>query len=616
MSIMIKRRFFTAIVWLLSLHTINVQSAPLPDIKPLSHHPYWLKLGHYLPKALGGYKSTVDSNEFFNSANGKYSPQDELEATLDKLYQGSDDDITQARCRFPARYAWLESLQGKKAQFDCPEMEKWEKTLSPRGLTLVFPTAFMNNPSSMFGHTLLRIDANDQTQNKELVAFAVNFAAQPHTKDNAALYALKGLTGSYPGYFTVMPYYRKVREYNDIESRDIWEYPLNFSQEEVNRILLHLWEMKHAEFDYYFLDENCSYQLLALLQLANDKLNLVNDFPLYAIPADTVSALVEAGLTQSPKYREAFGTRLLFESKQIDDRLFHAAKQARLGNFPSATQYTDSERAAVLEFTYEWLNYDLYDLGLERNSTAKKLTRLLRERSQIDAPSPFEEVPTPSTSPDLGHRSARIGFSHLLTNHAANRTAFEWRPSYHDLYDNQNGYIPGAKISFLDTKLSLNNHGNSQLEHFYFMDAMAIAPSNRVLSSLAWNLKIGSDRPINTHSRWTIQGGAGRAWGNPDKLHSYFLFSTESSYGNMTNNRWAWGLGSSAGLLFSASANHRLGIEATWFRLLDADVTNHSSVTATWNWSLSRNIALRIESGYAQWDKEEFHSQITSYFYY
>ncbi|MGT0149952.1 Lnb N-terminal periplasmic domain-containing protein [Vibrio metschnikovii] len=105
-----------------------------------------------------------------------------------------------------------------------------------------------------------------------MVAFAINFAAEPEGNDNPALYAMKGLFGFYPGRFTVMPYYRKVREYNDIESRDIWEYPLNLTEQEVERVLLHLWEMQLAEFDYYFLDENCSYQLLALLELARDDL--------------------------------------------------------------------------------------------------------------------------------------------------------------------------------------------------------------------------------------------------------------------------------------------------------------------------------------------------------
>jgi len=36
-----------------------------------------------------------------------------------------------------------------------------------------------------------------------------------------------------------MPYYLKVREYNDMENRDVWEYELNLSPEEIDRLLMH-----------------------------------------------------------------------------------------------------------------------------------------------------------------------------------------------------------------------------------------------------------------------------------------------------------------------------------------------------------------------------------------
>jgi len=43
------------------------------------------------------------------------------------------------------------------------------------------------------------------------------------------LFAINALIGVYPGMFSIMPYYLKVREYNDLENRDIWEYELNLT---------------------------------------------------------------------------------------------------------------------------------------------------------------------------------------------------------------------------------------------------------------------------------------------------------------------------------------------------------------------------------------------------
>jgi hypothetical protein len=75
-----------------------------------------------------------------------------------------------------------------------------------------------------------------------------------------------------------MPYYLKVREYSDLENRDIWEYELNLTPEEIDRLLMHAWELGPIHFDYYFFDENCAYHLLGLLEAARPDLTLTEGF--------------------------------------------------------------------------------------------------------------------------------------------------------------------------------------------------------------------------------------------------------------------------------------------------------------------------------------------------
>ncbi|MFP2769029.1 DUF4105 domain-containing protein [Oceanisphaera sp. KMM 10153] len=589
------------------------------NVADLSQNPYWLKLGHYLLKPLRGPVSTVREGSFFLSPDGKVNPYSELVATIDKLYNNDPDVAEISQCQYPARYAWLESLHGRSVQLDCTELERWRDVLEPEGLTLVFPTAFMNNPSSMFGHTLLRVDAKNQTRNKELVAFAINFAAEPESQDNPALFAIKGLAGSYPGRFTVMPYYRKVREYNDMESRDIWEYKLDLSEGEVDRILLHLWEMRHAEFDYYFLDENCSYQLLALLELARDDLSLIKDFPLQAIPSDTVETLAKNDLLDVPKYRAAFGTRLLHQANEIEPSLFDAVVKAKNGDYPSSDEFTSSERAAILELAYEWLNFELYDKALERDSTAKRLTRLLHQRSRITVESPFSPVPAPRVSPEQGHASARVGAGLQTSKYSTDKITLEWRAAYHDVLDSQAGFIPGAQISFLDTQLSVDSDRNAKLDRFYFLDAMALAPSNRVFESLAWNARAGFDRkPMNEKQtgRWFVQGGTGKAWGRSDKLHAYSLFSTEISHGELTDHDITVGLGVEAGLLYQTADSHRVGIQGQYLALIDSSAEQDASLMASWHWSFNRNWAVRSQVQYQHWHMEDTTAKLTAYLYY
>jgi len=123
----------------------------------------------------------------------------------------------------------------------------------------------------MFGHTLLRIDGKSKSN---LISYAVNYSANT-TDTNGFIYAWKGLTGRYKGYYSLMPYYLKVKEYNELEHRDMWEYRLKLTEAEVKKMLNHTWELNNIHSPYYFIDENCSYSLLFLIESARPDLHLI-----------------------------------------------------------------------------------------------------------------------------------------------------------------------------------------------------------------------------------------------------------------------------------------------------------------------------------------------------
>ncbi len=135
----------------------------------------------------------------------------------------------------------------------------------------------------MFGHTLLRVDSRRTGPSRKLLNYGANYAAKPDT-ENAVLYALKGLVGLFEGHFTIFPYYTKVQEYNNWESRDLWEYELNFTEDQLDYLLLHLWELGGTFFEYYYFQENCSYHILSLLEVANPDLHLKDEFFFSVIP--------------------------------------------------------------------------------------------------------------------------------------------------------------------------------------------------------------------------------------------------------------------------------------------------------------------------------------------
>ncbi|HLO24916.1 MAG TPA: DUF4105 domain-containing protein, partial [Geobacteraceae bacterium] len=183
-------------------------------------HPHrdrnWQILLHYKPTDAASPTSLIDDQKFFLAPDGKRNPSGELEATLRGLFRNDLSGDDAIRCRFPARTAWLLDRLGiddrRLPEAACRKLDEALSAADPKRTVLVFPSAYINSPASMFGHTLLRIDSSNKSS---LISYAANYAAAT-TDTNGFLYAYKGIFGGYKGYYSMMPYYEKVKEYNDL----------------------------------------------------------------------------------------------------------------------------------------------------------------------------------------------------------------------------------------------------------------------------------------------------------------------------------------------------------------------------------------------------------------
>ena len=530
--------------------------------KQLARHPYWRKLLHYQPDLVGsGVTSLVDSPEFFNAHNGKTDSEAELFATLRVFFKNDVDKRAEEPrvCRFIARYAWLD----EQLQFDhnklpvpqCQRFDTWLQRIKPQSMTLIFPTAYMNNPSSMFGHTLLRIDTKDQTEKTRLLAYSVNFAANTGN-DGGVLFAVKGLMGGYPGAFSIAPYYLKVREYNDLENRDIWEYQLNFTTEETRRMLMHLWELRTAYFNYYFFDENCSYHLLALIQTARPGLDLTGAFNWFAIPSDTVKRVIaEQGLVQKVTYRPSRFAELKSSFSHLSDNDIEMVNrlangeiepdQLGLTNAPAQTQ------AELLEISYELLNYRMHKHGDSSKELQNRGQRLLLARSNIDVISSARTVASPDYRPDQGHNSSQ---SSVTLGESDNDAYLElqYRPAYHDLLDRDQGFLKGAQIKFFDTVLRITED-NLRLERFTAVDIFSLTPRSRLQNSLSWKFNAGAERIHITQDNQPLlarlDGGVGFSWNVFGDSLAYTLLETTLDMSSEFTDKYSLGLGPAVGIV-------------------------------------------------------------------
>jgi hypothetical protein len=114
-----------------------------------------------------------------------------------------DERAQPAACRFPARFAWLrDALEiGDHAlpAPPCPLFERWRAAIAPERVSMVYASAYVSSPASMYGHTFLRLSRATGAGNR-LIDYIVNYAADVDT-ENGLVYAFKGLFGGFVGRF-------------------------------------------------------------------------------------------------------------------------------------------------------------------------------------------------------------------------------------------------------------------------------------------------------------------------------------------------------------------------------------------------------------------------------
>ena len=354
----------------------------------------------------------------------------------------------------------------------------------------------------MFGHTLLVFNKKGRPESERMLNYAVNFGALVPDEEPGVLFAMKGLFGSYEGHFSLLPYYLKLREYSDIESRDLWEYELRFTPKQLKRMVRHAWEMGSTYFDYYFLSQNCSYQLLSLLEVAEPKLDLREEFNLWAIPIDTVRVVLEqVGVQVKVRYRPSRGS-------QLKQKLAHLEAHERelvnsLISSPDNADEIDFQKlqpdrkALVMDAAVDFFQYKIAAAKKNPDPELKaSLRNLLLRRSRVRAKA-ADNLPAPvRPSPDRGHRSSRwsLAAGSAKINPGAEGVPFQeisWQAAFHQLMSADEGYPPGSQINGFSLRLRHEDAPNrTRLEEFTFVDVISLAPMTRLEKSPSWKMKV------------------------------------------------------------------------------------------------------------------------------
>lgn len=576
--------------------------------KDLARARTWEVLLHYKPSGKGT-RSLVDDPRFFNAPDGKSDSEAELFATLAAFFQETaKEDEEHPRCRFIARYTWLrEELaidEQRLPKADCPKFEKALAAVNPRSVVLVFPNTLLNLPSSMFGHTLLRLNTQYES---DLLSHAVNYAAI--TGDNLGLfYVVKGIFGFYHGRFSNLPYFEKVREYSDLEHRDIWEYHLNLTPDEAYRMFLHIWEMKDFYANYYFFDQNCSFNLLFLIEAGRPSLRLTDEFygksRFWVIPVDTVRAAQKFKIVDRVSYRPSRATKILRIAEDMDSGLMKLTDAVVRGERkPGEVLFEDlrvEDKRAVLDLSAELTQYRFSGRKLDQEKYQQQFLDILASRSTLGTPDvdPYPIVtPTP---PDQGHLSGRFrtGGGYRTGSWFAE---LEWRAAYHDITDLDEGYVRGAQINFMDMSFRYYfDEDKLRLHRWHVIDIVSLSPWDGIFKPVSWKVNGGIEevmlRDGREHPVPRLNAGAGITAGVGHTGRAYLMAETDLQASTRLEKDYAVGFGGTAGLMTNITKDWKANL---WTRgLFYGAGDGHRTIAAglQQNYRFTTNTSLSLDA--------------------
>lgn len=447
-------------------------------------------------------KSDINDPKFFLSES--FIPQDELDNALNQLHSNNKNEIL---CRFPARYRFLNQHLDINVSFEhCTNLQDFLKDSRGQYASMSFASSYLGSPMSYFGHTFITI----HKPNNRFFSQTLSFAAEVPEKIGFFDLLTKGIGGGFNGKFVAEPYFKLHEGYNIIEQRSLSEYHLNLSQDEIENMLWHAYELYDANINYKFFSENCAYEMLWFLEVARPGLKIRDKFKNVVIPYETINVMKEIGLvtqieTQPPLIDSLHA---IYETLNSNEKDFFSAWK---NNDSKKETLADSNLSLKTKNKLGYLINGYYDILFKRFHQGK---------------SDFDEVKkipyTPPNERYIGeperHGSSKIELGYLQSN-GINGTDINIRPilfnriheRYSDLGDGTLEFL-GLEARHINNKTSLQSLTLFNIESFTKRFDFYHPPSWKVYAGANRSLKDNTLQPLAQIATGVSYGTASFLW--------------------------------------------------------------------------------------------------------
>lgn len=539
------------------------------ESKKLYTQPYWLALLHYKTHnaAKFNFVSDIISTDFFLSADGKSNPKAELVATLHSFFTApAKNHNTHPQCRFVARYQWLQKKldwgELKVPEVHCENYQRWSQQGHVNSVSLIFASGFLGNPASYYGHLLLKFNGSKDKLNISLLDQSINYGALVPANENMLLYIYKGIFGGYSAIFSNQQFYKHNLNYVEHELRDLWEYELDLSEDEVKQLLSHSWELLGKKYKYYFLKENCAYRMSELLGLVISQ-PLLNDNLPWSIPTTVFDHLVLIKQNSQPLVKKV--SRIPSRQNSFTEQFLQLNKNQKKitgqlvkSNFRfTAPNYTQLEANKKIGIIDTLINYNAFlTIGTEYPEKIKQQKiQLLIERSKLASNNSKEAIIPNSLWPShMGPKPTMVRISALHNSLFGSGLELQFRPAYYDMLSLEAGRLANSKLTMFDLKtVYLDKHLSFRSLDLVNIETLNLSKTNLPGDGgMAWKVNFGftkRDLSCLGCNVFRLTGGIGRAVSIFDNSAAYIMLEpfVQSTY----NQSGTYGLKSRLSMLIS-----------------------------------------------------------------
>lgn len=578
----------------------------------LWEEPYWRTLLHYKPAFFGRYKSLVDDPQFFCAKNGKTNPRAELAATIRAFFEPKSENQKHAIERFPGRYRWIcEKLGLDDNDFpykgDFAYQALFEK-LNPGDIYLVFPAGYLKRPASVFGHTFLLVETKNRPR---LTANSINYGAVT-SMSGGPLYAILGLVGGFHGYYGFEAYYEKIKQYSDMDMRDIWEYRLNLTDDEKDRLLRHVFDLAGIYSKYFFTGENCSYNLLFLIEAARPETKVTERIGGVVEPVETVKLIYESGLTDKIEYRPSVYSKIEGKKTFLTKKEQRFVKKLCFGktkaeDFPFG-ELPFEKQAAIWELCSDYLGVLLHSKKISPDEYRPRYLSVLSARRKLGKQTlPDLEIPA---HPELAHGSKKISFAggHDKKGGFAGTN---FRLTAHETLERSAGYSENSELAFALVDFRYNFSKNEfYLQKADLLSIISLPASDLFFVNGASELLTGLERNLDKEGTenlaWRLKALYGLSARPASRIQFYALagidtyFSPSYSYGTELF------AGGETGLIFGNDIFRSKACADFMLNVFDREYSR-SKVGIESCLSVSKNVAFKGGYSFSRNHKENWH---------